>query len=77
MGGSQFSSIPKLHTIVFIQLDHYWLLSDDSHLGLLHLEGNNLKQQESREQESKALVSPLFGTVQPKIDNLEMNGDSG
>jgi hypothetical protein len=41
-------------------------------LGLLHLEGNNLKQQELREQESKASVSPLFGTVQPKIDNLEM-----
>jgi hypothetical protein len=44
----------------------------DSRLGLLHLEGNNLKQQESREQESKASVSPLFGTVQTKIDNLEM-----
>jgi hypothetical protein len=45
---------------------------DDCHLGLLHLEGNNLKQQELREQESKASVSPLFGTVQPKINNLEM-----
>jgi hypothetical protein len=62
---------------VFDVLDvhcHLCILIGDGRLGLLHLEGNNLKQQELREQESKASVSPLSGTVQLKIDNSEMNG---